>query len=539
MRRSRAIKELKAQLERDQALLDTSILVSLRQTARQAVELHHRLSDRLGESTAAIIQSLAFGHCSVRSLIESQGEKILAKVREEGVATRDHITQKFHALEIKSPTEDQRRELLESLHFPDLNLRQEQVPDAHVDTFEFLFDEDNPKMESWLRFLHSDGGLFWLSGKAGSGKTVAMNLIAEDDRTTQLLFCKFPDRAEPLIITFFAWNAGSALQNSTVGLLRSLLYELLESEAGIVDLIFQRDQTLSKRRTGEAWSEKRLKQLLRLVVSSLRRPLFVLVDGVDEVQRGRTLLSKSFELINTVANAKTYRLEVNSAYKSLLEKKRFTSDVDDSDLVENILTKAYGVFLWVKLAVDQILEVIGNLDDWNMLLQRLEEIPDEVEQVYQKMWNTFDTRNRVYKDEAMQYFAIILKREISLLEFMVATDKDLQNIYLAEAKRLPPEALIQKCHDKRVHLQARAAGFLEVSGAGRYINEEADPLGEKLPDKDEADFSVDELLRAKHRRNTVGFLHRTAADFVRKKTGNSTIYSQNQLRNRTTDGRIS
>lgn len=562
MRRSRAINELRTRLERDQSLLDTSILLSLKKTAREVVDHHHDLEVILGENTTAIVQKLAYGFCNIRSLVESQAEATVAKVREEGEMTRNHISQKFQDFQMNSSTQEQRQALVKSLHFPEINLRQQYICKAHAKTFRFLFDESHPRMQSWLRFLRSEGGIFWLSGKLGSGKTVAMNLIAGNHCIKSLLFSEKSDKAEPLIVTFFAWNTGSTLQNSACGLLRSILHQLLKSDERLIDQVFARNQTLFNHRLVEEWSEEKLEQLLEVTISSLQRPLFVLVDGVDEFKDEPKIIVNIVELMTSTANVKicvsgrpwlrlnerlkceflklqdlthhsirryvTDRLGNNFDYQALLEGASSLSADAGSDLVEDILKKACGVFLWVRLAVDQILEGIGNLDDWSTLVQRLKEIPDEMEQVYEKMWKSLDeSRNRVYRDEAMQYFAIILKREMSLLEFMTTMDRNLQTMDFKQVKRLPLAKLIQKCHDKRVHIQVRSVGFLEVSKAARELDE-LDPLAEDLPVKDEAHFSVDELLRVQHQRYTVGFLHRTAADFVREKTRNSMLLPQDQ-----------
>jgi hypothetical protein len=102
-----------------------------------------------------------------------------------------------------------------------------------------------------------------------------------------------------------------------------------------------------------------------------------------------------------------------------------------------------------------------------MLHQRLEEIPDAIEEVYEKMWQTFDSRNCVYKKEAFESFKFILKEELSLLEYMIRVDQSLQKTYFVDAKRLLPGEIVQKCHDKKQHIQLRTSGFFEISRAIR------------------------------------------------------------------------
>jgi hypothetical protein len=68
------------------------------------------------------------------------------------------------------------------------------------------------------------------------------------------------------------------------------------------------------------------------------------------------------------------------------EPERNDTFTPESDLAMEILRKAQGVFLLVKLAVSEILDGVLNLDSWDDLFLRLKEIPEELEEVYDKMW---------------------------------------------------------------------------------------------------------------------------------------------------------
>lgn len=64
-------------------------------------------------------------------------------------------------------------EFLSSLHFPDMQLRQEAVKDAHSKTFEWIFreiEEDN-SVRQFPSWPGGGNGVFWIRGKAGSGKS--------------------------------------------------------------------------------------------------------------------------------------------------------------------------------------------------------------------------------------------------------------------------------------------------------------------------------------------------------------------------------
>ena len=51
------------------------------------------------------------------------------------------------------------------------------VIDSHRATFDWIFSEDGPGFAQWLK----DGkGVYWIYGKAGSGKSTLMKFISSD-----------------------------------------------------------------------------------------------------------------------------------------------------------------------------------------------------------------------------------------------------------------------------------------------------------------------------------------------------------------------
>lgn len=124
--------------------------------------------------------------------------------------------------------------VLESLRFPTMNDRHEEIADAHKNTFKWMFEavdaEDDSDLEAqsnnFVEWLCQGDGIYWINGKAGSGKSTLMRYIYHDHRTRQYLQSwASPHVAH--IATFFFWNSGTSDQRSQRGLLRSLLYESL------------------------------------------------------------------------------------------------------------------------------------------------------------------------------------------------------------------------------------------------------------------------------------------------------------------------
>lgn len=126
---------------------------------------------------------------------------------------------------------------LESLIFPDIHLRQNTIKDAAPDTFDWILDETNDNSGSNFReWLTEDSSTYWISGKAGSGKSTLMAYLVEQNRTRRALETWAENRTL-YILSFFFWRPGSELQRSILGLLRSLLYQICNARSDLIGII--------------------------------------------------------------------------------------------------------------------------------------------------------------------------------------------------------------------------------------------------------------------------------------------------------------
>ena len=104
-----------------------------------------------------------------------------------------------------------------------------------------------------MEWLETGKGIYWINGKAGSGKSTLMNYICAEPRTQDALeIWAQPYRL--VVPTFFFWSAGSELQKTTVGLLRSLLYQILVHYPQLISLLAQQ------------WTEPRPQLLVQTIM---------------------------------------------------------------------------------------------------------------------------------------------------------------------------------------------------------------------------------------------------------------------------------
>lgn len=174
---------------------------------------------------------------------------------QESDQTRAHITSQIQQLEQIRLDDRFYDEIVKSLFYPDIFSRQEQIDhdfDGIKDSYRWVFQEPQmrkagrheqrpaneitPSWDDFAMWLKSGHGSYWINGKAGSGKSTLMSYVCQDNRRLELLKQWSVNRIL-LTPTYFFWAAGSKLQNTVEGLLRSLIYQMLMGCHELVDCL--------------------------------------------------------------------------------------------------------------------------------------------------------------------------------------------------------------------------------------------------------------------------------------------------------------
>jgi hypothetical protein len=309
-----------------------------------------------------------------------------------------------------------RQDLLQWLEDPATSLRLRQVEPACECTFDWLFANEDLRFHEWLR---EGSGLYWIRGKPASGKSTLMRFACEDMRTTVAL-------TGATTATFFFHDRGSYIQKSFEGLLKSLVYQVLEQNPELFKLLkvqlpprenaLTTDETetflmsifecildqndvncnlcffldaLDEYSGNPAFMAQFLKSLVRertptqakLKICFSSRPLQIFLDSFKNVP-GFALHKHTFEDIKTVVASKM-RGSVRMAehMDSLLITKRLAAQ----KMAHEIASRAEGVFLWIRLVLDELLQDFAAGDSMDSLLGKLSSLPDDLEQYYQRM----------------------------------------------------------------------------------------------------------------------------------------------------------
>src|SRR5690606_33902096 len=86
----------------------------------------------------------------------------------------------------------------------------------------------------FLQWLQGDQELFWISGKAGSGKSTLMNFLIRDRRTLETLDARHPG-LRTLMVDAFIWKPGAMLQKSARGVLCTLIHGILSENPSVAE----------------------------------------------------------------------------------------------------------------------------------------------------------------------------------------------------------------------------------------------------------------------------------------------------------------
>ncbi|KAL9135409.1 MAG: hypothetical protein Q9175_003398 [Cornicularia normoerica] len=541
MRRKSVVEGIQRRLDGYRKVLDTRILINLRQrldlVSLQQSEEFKNLDSR--------VQTPIVGLENKQSSFDALSDLI----RQEQKSTKEHVTEEIHQYQRDLEQDEYCRKYLDSLSFPGIRARQEVIVDPYKETFQWIFDDSGK------------------AGKAGSGKSTLMSYICGDQRT-KVLLKTWAGTHELLVIPFFFWKAGkdSPMQKSSAGLLRSLLYQILEKIPHLILSLAQNDRDLQDFKTNfqrfaliPAWTEKHLlttfQKLLVELSSSYHLCLFI--DGLDEIDGSQNDLAELLQdmvsgpnlkiclssrpdrfFIDAFSSPTMLRLEdvtrkdiilyVSSKLQGACRKKPWAVDDEKwvSLMTARIVQKARGVFQWVRIVVEYQIQGLRSKDSLKNLLERVELLPEEMEELYAHMLERID---KVHREEVASYLQIILQiyKTPSVSELALALYEGRDGLFSPQST-LPLVEIASHCSLVRERIKLICAGLLEFRDQPDHAREQKD-IGVELANVEietergepsSSTFRPNAYERAKstflyNETTPVHLIHRTAYDFLR------------------------
>ena len=326
------------------------------------------------------------------------------------------------------------------------------------------------------------------------------------------------------------------MQKGQEGLLRSLLFQVLGQHPNLIPLVFPLrwaqyyTGTLSicQQVRPDPWSSRELHSAFERLVCQKQYPLSICfcIDGLDEFSGDTEKICLFFKRLSTMSDTvkiclssrpwvefkhsfegcaslrlqdltvkdiATYvndNLKSSAAFMQLAAREKELG----SQLAEEIVNRAEGVFLWVKIVVMLLLRGINNWDTVPQLWARLRSFPTELDDLYESILRKIEP---VYFDWASTAFQCTLASEqlsydpfrkltssgpkkvtsgsrnderegvspMTLIEFSFALQDDYD---FTKTSCIPTGRLLLKLQETALHLTARCAGLLEISDLHRF-----------------------------------------------------------------------
>ncbi|KAK1074316.1 hypothetical protein LTR74_001240 [Friedmanniomyces endolithicus] len=298
-----------------------------------------------------------------------------------------------------------RRELLASLSFEQMDSRHATINDAQRTTCEWILT--HPDYVAWndRETLSLHQGMLWIVGKPGAGKSTLMKFAHSHAVKSKA--------EEETVLSFFFNARGNDLEKTTLGMYRSLLFQLLKGVPGLQTVLDAVDANTTTGTDSSQWMLKTLQNLLSNATRRLgQRQLRLFIDALDECdeQQIRDMVeffgdlaeddrenrsrfsicfaSRHYPTID-IGNGRRLVLEDDAGHAEDLKKyiqRRLQVGKRKSagDIHALLQDKANGVFMWIVLVVD-ILNKEYRQGSVYAVQQRLAEIPSGLSDLFKDL----------------------------------------------------------------------------------------------------------------------------------------------------------
>lgn len=274
--------------------------------------------------------------------------------------------------------------------------RRESLSGPFPKTFEWIFDSKGgaeelengtlspPRWDSFSNWLEDPDSSkqYWLSGKAGSGKSTLMAYLVRDDlglRRTKERLGRWSGSKPLHVLSFFLFRANS---KATVEyLLRSLIYQLLECIPIMAKVLMAEFLPPGCEDRIPTWPISKLKRMLKSALQVAEDcSFFLCIDGVDELQDKDQRCSDLLAFLYDVQKPSNVKLCISSRPEAEIARECSTflkaelANVNDEDIRTFVTTKieelpeldcrkgivweicdrANGIFLWAVFAVQEV-----------------------------------------------------------------------------------------------------------------------------------------------------------------------------------------
>ncbi|KAE9570709.1 hypothetical protein CGCF415_v013370 [Colletotrichum fructicola] len=461
----REMKEKTELLKKMRAEIQFELMMSIKNSIDAAGFRWNEMLQSVDDSTQHIIETLLSDNDTIRSDMERRVEELNQEVMGHFDQASHLASQRHDELlnaiaggcglatsavsEIPAKITDR---ILGKLWFATIKDRFEDILPAHKKTCEWIFSRDLRLhfSSTFIEWIENGTGVYWISGKAGSGKSTLMKYMVNDPRTEMLL--QSWARGQPLVTAkYLFWDLSSdILPKSLDGLFRGILREIIRKDASFAPLLFP-DQF--KQENG--WSEpfptsNELKRAFERLVSLESSPsqVALLIDGLDEYSAPRGAQHDLSETLKRAARSKHMKIIASSRPETVFEKafadckklyvhdmtnrdrKIFVADklhehqrtshlvkisggkTELNDLIKSTVEKSEGIFLWLRLVTEALVQELDVCESIGDLESILIQFPRGLEKLFLHMM-----RRMLNENERRGFECLWLMRRSTSLKY--------------------------------------------------------------------------------------------------------------------------
>ncbi|KAM7190183.1 hypothetical protein V8F20_009805 [Naviculisporaceae sp. PSN 640] len=427
----------------------SSVKSKLDELETKAATNFNQSSARLAQHRQEILASIN----SINLLLEDSRQSLDACANKVDEAMSE-VHRSLEALRLKMEAIPRENIILRNIFFSSMNAREESIRDPEYGTLGWILEDkerDIAKSEKrtllgrklrqeeldrrahsraiFLTWLRSGSGLFHISGKAGSGKSTLMKYLTDHHRTQEELDKWAASEGKTLVFArFYFWSSGDHMQKSLTGLYRSLLFETLKRCPELIPQVFPHHWTqledMSLYIPGDLFTATDFKKAFDTLTDHGVFPnhrFCFFIDGLDEydgASEDYQLLAKNLQRwssgrdVKICASSRPYlefdqlaptadrkfhlheltRHDIYLFSRQMIEKDDNFDQVKDSylRLVDEIVYRAEGVFLWARLVVSSLLAGMLRHDTTDVLERKIDTMPSDIKDLYDKLLGTLE-----------------------------------------------------------------------------------------------------------------------------------------------------
>ncbi len=412
--------------------------------------------------------------------------------------------------------EKRQQQILDMLWFRTMSAREEGITPAHAKTMDWALQppRDGDEWDDLSAWLRSGKGIYWVSGKAGSGKSTLMKRLVQNSRTHDLLL-EWAGGGAYILVNFFFWYHGTPEQQSQEGLSRSLLHQILSQRPSAIPEVLPgmwkelEHNPKAKVSLPNPTETRHAFQTLASKASEFGR-FCVFIDGLDEFTGD---FRDAITFIQDLTANPCFKVvvssrpipECNAGFEDCpglrlqdLTRPDIAKYVDDvigghksmqrlltqhppeaRQLRDELVDKSSGVFLWVVLACRSLLSGFAHGDQLADLQRRVAELPPELGDMFTLMLSRIDKRYREQGAFMLRvcYGLSSIPRGDKLRKFITEQPMTLGLVLLTQGgncerndDRFRPRSKTEQrelCEEFGGWLTSRCGGLLELQLASR------------------------------------------------------------------------